>query len=77
MTSNKQITEIDPAMQEQLLNISNDPLYEEKLAKLKKQNKGAALKLIEDYSAKAREVTGLDETEIHEKTTALTSAAIK
>lgn len=62
---------IDPEKQEELLNFSNDPDYEVKMAKKMNKKKNKADKLIEDYSTKARKATGLEDVEEHEKISTL------
>lgn len=71
----KQVTNVDPNIQRELENFSNDPEYANKLWKEKK--KGTAIQMIEDMSAKARMQTGLDETEESSKLTTIKSTMQK
>lgn len=61
----KEIVNVDSRTQMELENYSNDPLYEQKVAKMKQKDKSSANRLIEDLSAKARKETGMEEVEEH------------
>ena len=56
----KSSVDVDPRLQEELQRYSNDPEYEKKVAKSRLKSKGAAEKLIEDFSSQARKDAGID-----------------
>ena len=60
---NKHIAEVDPLLKDELQKYSNDPEYEQKVAKSRQKNKGTVTKLIEDCSTNARKQAGIDEVE--------------
>lgn len=65
----KQISNVDTRTQKELENFSNDPQYAEKLHKMKGKSK--VNQMIEDYSSKARQETGIEENEQNQKMSTL------
>lgn len=72
----KQVVDVDPALQEELLNYSNDPAKYDAMRSKSKTKLGAD-KMIEDIGKKAREQAGIDDLEEHEKKLAFTNYARK
>jgi hypothetical protein len=71
----KQVLNVDPNIQRELENFSNDPEYANKLWKEKKM--GTASRIIDDMSSKARTQTGLEETEETTKLSSIKSSMQK
>jgi hypothetical protein len=71
----KQVLNVDPNIQRELENFSNDPEYANKLWKEKKM--GTASRIIDDMSSKARTQTGMEETEETTKLSSIKSSMQK